>query len=56
MKDYICNYLTLDDGFIAFAEKYYRNYDFVLLSNDVSEWSSFITEHYELEKYFHLCG
>ena len=52
MVDYIENYLTLDEGFIPFAEKYYKRYDFVLLSNDVSEWSSYITEYYQLNKYF----
>ena len=52
MKNYIENYLTLDSGFISFAEKYYTKYDFVLLSNDVSEWSSYITKHYKLNKYF----
>ena len=52
MKNYIKNYLTLDQGFIRFAEKYYTKYDFVLLSNDVSEWSSYITQYYQLDKYF----
>ena len=52
MKDYIENYLTLDSGFINFAETYHKKYDFVLLSNDVSEWSSYITEYYQLNKYF----
>lgn len=52
MKNYIENYLTLDTGFIPFAEKYYKEYDFVLLSNDVSEWSSYITEYFQLDKYF----
>ena len=52
MKNYIENYLTLDNGFIPFAEKYYREYDFVLLSNDVSEWSVYITQYYKLDKYF----
>ena len=52
MKNYIENYLTLDRGFIPFAEKYYKDYDFVLLSNDVAEWSSYITEYYQLNKYF----
>lgn len=52
MRDYIENYLTLDSGFIDFAEGYYKKYDFVLLSNDVSEWSSYITEYYQLDKYF----
>ena len=52
MKNYIENYLTLDKGFIPFAEEFYKKYDFVLLSNDVSEWSSYITEFYHLNKYF----
>lgn len=52
MKNYIENYLTLDNGFIDFAEKNYFRYDFVLLSNDVSEWSSYITDFYHLNKYF----
>lgn len=52
MRDYIENHLTLDSGFIDFAESYYKKYDFVLLSNDVSEWSSYITEYYQLDKYF----
>ena len=52
MKNYIENYLTLDKGFVPFAEKFYKDYDFVLLSNDVLEWSLYITEYYELNKYF----
>ena len=51
-KNYIENYLTLDEGFVPFAEKFYKHFDFVLLSNDVSEWSSYITEYYQLNKYF----
>ena len=52
MTDYIENYLTLDKGFVTFAEKYSHIYDFVLLSNDVSEWSEYITEYYGLNQYF----
>lgn len=52
MKDYIENHLTLDKDFISFAEKYYQAYDFVLLSNDVAEWSHYITEYHDLNKYF----
>ena len=51
MQNYIENFLTLDPGFIPFAEKYYRAYDFVLLSNDVSEWSAYITGYHQLDKY-----
>ncbi len=65
MKDYIENYLTLDAGFIPFAEKYSKKYneaakseeaktkfDIVLLSNDVSQWSTYITQYHGLNGYF----
>lgn len=52
MKDYIENHLTLDEGFIDFAEKIKGKYDLVLLSNDLSDWSKYITEFYGLDKYF----
>jgi len=65
MRDYIENYLTLDAGFAPFAEKYSRKnsayltfeesakrFDFVLLSNDVSQWSTYITEYHQLNGYF----
>ena len=52
MRDYIENHLTLDSGFIPFAEQFAGWYEFVLLSNDVSEWSAYITEFHGLDKYF----
>lgn len=52
MRDYIENHLTLDAGFIPFAERFAGQYEFVLLSNDVSEWSAYITEYHGLDKYF----
>ena len=52
MRDYIENHLTLDAGFIPFAEQFVEQYEFVLLSNDVSEWSAYITEFHGLDKYF----
>lgn len=52
MRDYIENHLTLDAGFISFAERFSGHYEFVLLSNDVSEWSAYITEFHGLDKYF----
>ena len=52
MKNYIENYLTFDPSFISFAEKFYKQYNFVLLSTDVSEWSRYITKFYGLDKYF----
>ncbi|MBQ8799734.1 MAG: HAD-IA family hydrolase [Lachnospiraceae bacterium] len=52
LKDYIENHLTLDAGFIPFADRFAGEYEFVLLSNDVSEWSKYITEFHGLDKYF----
>lgn len=52
MRDYIENHLTLDAGFVPFAERFAEQYEFVLLSNDVSEWSTYITEYHRLNKYF----
>lgn len=52
MRDYLENYLTLDEQFHAFAKKYSDKMDFVLLSNDVLEWSEYLTEHFGLNQYF----
>ena len=52
MVNYIDNFLHLDQGFREFAERYSTKYDFVLLSNDVSEWSAYITKHHDLDQYF----
>ncbi len=52
MEDYLKNYLSLDEGFRAFAEKYSKIYDFCLLSNDVLEWSEFLTDYHRINHYF----
>ena len=52
MEDYLKNYLTLDKGFRAFAEKHSKIYDFCLLSNDVLEWSEFLTDYHRINQYF----
>lgn len=52
MKDYLENNLTLDEGFIDFAEQIKDKYDLVLLSNDVGEWSRHITSYFGIDKYF----
>lgn len=49
---YIKNYLTLDKGFISFAEAASKSYRLVLLSNDIAEWSDFAVKHFGIEKYF----
>lgn len=52
MKDYLENYITLDEEFLWFAEKNYIKYDFILLSNDVKEWSEYLFDLYGIRKYF----
>lgn len=52
MKNYIENYLSFDQSFVPFAEKYSNRYTFVLLSTDVSEWSKYITKYYGIDPYF----
>ena len=51
MHDYIENYLTVDKDFFQFADTFAEKYEFELLSNDVSDWSRYITEYYGLDKY-----
>lgn len=52
MRDYLTHFLTLDQDFLWFAERNYRQYDFVLLSNDVKEWSDYLFTLHGLQKYF----
>jgi hypothetical protein len=49
MHDYIEHYITVDKGFYSFAEKFSGMYRFVVLSNDVADWSRYITEYYNLK-------
>lgn len=51
MCDYIENYLTMDENFYDFAAQMKNKYNFALLSNDVSDWSKYITEYYRLNEY-----
>jgi len=52
MEDYLKNYLTLDEQFHAFAQANSKRMDFCLLSNDVLEWSEFLTEYHRINHYF----
>ena len=52
MEDYLKNYLTLDEQFHDFASKLNGGIDMSLLSNDVLEWSEFLTEHHGMNPYF----
>jgi putative hydrolase of the HAD superfamily len=51
-RDYIENHLTLDEGFIPFAEQHQEKYRFALLSNDVLAWSETIRAYYGVGRYF----
>ena len=52
MEDYLKNYLTLDEQFHEFAQANSKRMDFCLLSNDVLEWSEFLTEYHGMNIYF----
>jgi len=52
MEDYLINFLTLDEQFSGFASKVIRRMEMCLLSNDVLEWSEFLTEHHHMNPYF----
>ena len=48
IEEYLKSYLTLDEGFREFAEKYSKIYAFCLMSNDVLEWSEFLTGYHRI--------
>ncbi|MDR0862849.1 MAG: HAD-IA family hydrolase [Oscillospiraceae bacterium] len=52
VREYIENHLTLDPTFHAFAKRFSEEYDFALLSNDVSEKSEYIREYHDIKRYF----
>lgn len=52
MEDYLKNYLTLDEQFHDFATKVTDRMEMCLLSNDVLEWSEFLTEYHKMNPYF----
>lgn len=55
-REYIEKYLTFDPEFIDFANQYKsKNVRFALLSNDISEWSEYIRDFYNIGKYFDFC-
>ncbi len=52
--DYVENFLSIDENFINFVKKYKKQYKYVLLSNDISEFSKLIRQKYNIDKYFYL--
>ena len=49
---YAGNTLLAFGQFHTFAQKFADKVDIVLLSNDVLEWSEYLTEYYEMNQYF----
>ena len=52
MEDYLKNYLTLDEQFHDFVVAFADRMEMCLLSNDVAEWSEFLTEYHDMNPYF----
>lgn len=52
MEDYLINFLTLDEQFPDFAAKMAGRMEMCLLSNDVLEWSEFLTDYHGMNPYF----
>lgn len=52
MKDYLTKYITLDEQFKEFAGAVQPEYELFLLSNDVLEWSEFLTGYHNINEYF----
>lgn len=50
-KDYL-DTLELKDGFLEFIEKVKNSYKTAVISNDSSEWSKYIREKFDINKYF----
>ncbi len=51
-KDYLDNFITLDSQFIKAAELLSKEFNIAMLSNDVSEWSSYLRKKHRLDKFF----
>lgn len=49
--DYIDKHLTIDEEVIIFLQMYQGKYQFVLLSNDVGEWNTYIMQKFNLYQY-----
>ncbi len=50
--NYLDQCLTLDKEFTVIAEELKEKYNLALLSNDVSEWSLYLRQKYNLNKFF----
>ena len=48
------NTLEIDEEFYFMAQELKEDYNLVLLSNDLSDWSTYIRNKYDISKYFNL--
>ena len=46
--EYLTKYLTLDPGFHQCAAQLGRDFDLMLLSNDLMEWNTFLMDHHRI--------
>jgi putative hydrolase of the HAD superfamily len=53
-KQYLDEKLVLDPHVRSVLEELHKKYNLALLSNDVSEWSSYLREKYNLNQYFNV--
>lgn len=51
-KDYLGTCLTLDKNFRKTVQQLQRNFNLAMLSNDVSEWSAYLRQKFELDYSF----
>ncbi len=51
---YLSKCFRLDHGFRTIAQKLLHEYSLAMISNDVAEWSAFLREHFDLDRYFRL--
>lgn len=49
---YLDEYFKLNSEFCSVAQKLKKNYSLAMLSNDASEWSLYLRNKYNLDKYF----
>ncbi|MDG6905535.1 MAG: HAD family hydrolase [Nitrososphaerota archaeon] len=51
-EKYLDSQLRLDSQFTPIAEELKKEYDLAILSNDVSEWSAYLRQKYDLNRFF----
>lgn len=54
-KEYLDSSIELDENAVPAFERLSENYRIGLLSNDVSEWSAYLREKFDLNRFFDCC-